>query len=170
MTVHPQYVFQNAWIPTLPGALFQRLIWELDPLRSHSERHGMGCSRDHGFYVPASRAHPWPSFTAVAVSPAALLPLPLVTTDRAATLATYFISCDLPAFKFCGISEASSHPADALHVAYRLRRFCSSLRGLPCIQAVQAQIVAMIMLDFIIFCQHALVFRNTMSMSGGTHS
>jgi len=46
---------------------------------------------------PASSAQWWSSLTAVAVSPAALLALPLVTTARGLSLAAYFRNWDLPA-------------------------------------------------------------------------
>ena len=47
--------------------------------------------------APASSDQWAPSRVAVAVSPAALEPVPVVITDRGASFAAHFRNCDLPA-------------------------------------------------------------------------
>ena len=59
----------------------------------------VGCAAGSG---PTCSAQEEPSRTAVAVSPAALLPVPDATTVRTLSCDAYFMSCDLPAKQAVG--------------------------------------------------------------------
>lgn len=79
------------------------------------QKHG-NCSRSRTTVRHAQlhtcRDQALPSWMAVAVSPAAVLPVPLVCTLRVLSCAAHFMSCDLPAFHkhpfHCQLSTSSA--------------------------------------------------------------